>query len=303
MIIEMTPVYWGILAGCVVFIMTVAAVITLLIKGGSIERMREQEKVYETKGEAALRQALLPQPMLYDELIDAAASLPPKPALPPEELAIIGRLVDLLPIDLTRDAKVLYDISSGAPTLGVAYDPRPLWTFLGQQPCTSVQEFGASPIMQPLRDGLRLKIVDKELGRVIGFVSIVDNSPRNLRVGLGDMWFAPNHTQGAATEGIMNDWREEVIFILLQHLFQQKYRRVELLLNVTDPMIHLAQAMGFKQEGVLRKHMIVLGCNRDTAVLSIVNNDWRDGVRAALEKRIYGATTESKQSAIKVKGS
>jgi hypothetical protein len=47
-------------------------------------------------------------------------------------------------------------------------------------------------------------------------------------------------------------------------------------------------------EGVLRKHMIVCGSSRDTAVYSIVNSDWRDCLKAAMETKLYNAPAAAK---------
>lgn len=44
-----------------------------------------------------------------------------------------------------------------------------------------------------------------------------------------------------------------------------------------------AERMGFMNEGVLRKHMIWRDANRDTAVYSLTNSDWRDGAADHLE--------------------
>eukprot|EP00624_Nannochloropsis_granulata_P004378 evm.model.NODE_31844_length_35418_cov_26.680502.7 len=41
--------------------------------------------------------------------------------------------------------------------------------------------------------------------------------------------------------------------------------------------------MGFINEGVLRKHMVWREANRDSALYSLTNSDWRDGAAEHLE--------------------
>ena len=44
-----------------------------------------------------------------------------------------------------------------------------------------------------------------------------------------------------------------------------------------------AERLGFMSEGVLRKHMVWREANRDTALYSLTNSDWRDGAAENLE--------------------
>ncbi|CAM9676866.1 unnamed protein product [Ectocarpus fasciculatus] len=133
--------------------------------------------------------------------------------------------------------------------------------------------------MQPLADGLRFTVFDRETGRVIGMAAILGNEPSCLRTEIGDIWLNPAFRETRALQ--------DVHFLLLSHLFGLGYRRVERRVDAGDTGARInLPAAGFHLEGVLRKHMIVKGCNRDTAMFSMVNSDWRDRAKAALEKML-----------------
>jgi hypothetical protein len=57
-----------------------------------------------------------------------------------------------------------------------------------------------------------------------------------------------------------------------------------------------ALRLGFTFEGVFRKHMINKGLNRDTAYLSITDDEW-PAVKAKLEAYIFADTYTPAQSA------
>jgi hypothetical protein len=67
----------------------------------------------------------------------------------------------------------------------------------------------------------------------------------------------------------------------------RRYRRVEWRCDVENLVAKKAgERMGFHQEGVLRKDRIWREVNRDTAVMSMTNSDWRDGTDEALAARL-----------------
>eukprot|EP00611_Tribonema_gayanum_P001114 TRINITY_DN1083_c0_g1_i5.p1 TRINITY_DN1083_c0_g1~~TRINITY_DN1083_c0_g1_i5.p1 ORF type:complete len:239 (-),score=6.46 TRINITY_DN1083_c0_g1_i5:712-1380(-) len=195
---EMAPQHWGMLAGLLVFWLTVMVVGVLLVRGGSIQRIQEQSRTYETAGPAALQQQLQPRPLLYDELLEAARTLPIKPTVP---ATLLGALVELRVFDPARDTRQLHLVSNGAPTLGLAYDPKPLWQSLGEGPYQDEAAFNQATILQDVSDGARFTVVDKELGKIVGMASLLDNRPSCLRARIGDIWIAPNY--GASSGNVL----------------------------------------------------------------------------------------------------
>lgn len=75
---------------------------------------RLQASIYHEVGPSALKRELKPRPELYDELLEAARTLPKVPA-PPRELC--GRVVTLRTLrEGTDDAAELWEACSGLPT-------------------------------------------------------------------------------------------------------------------------------------------------------------------------------------------
>eukprot|EP00612_Vaucheria_litorea_P007141 CAMPEP_0171483476 /NCGR_PEP_ID=MMETSP0946-20130122/8196_1 /TAXON_ID=109269 /ORGANISM="Vaucheria litorea, Strain CCMP2940" /LENGTH=277 /DNA_ID=CAMNT_0012015911 /DNA_START=29 /DNA_END=859 /DNA_ORIENTATION=- len=269
---EMPPHYLGMLAGVIVFCSTVTVVIFLLVKGGSIKRMMEQTKTYDEAGPEALKQTLMPRLLLYDELIEASKHLPVCPQMPKNKSTLKGKFVKLREYNEKIDCERLFKISNGSPTLGLAYDPTSLWNnSLGENPPKSENDFKATKMMKTEENGRKLVVADVELGKVIGFVSLVDNSPKNLTVKIGYLWIAPNHGK---ENGERVRAAQETLFMLLKHLFSLKYRRVGWEMDSKDQNFSVPQSSGFLLEGILRKNRVMLNSNSDTAVLSVTNSDW-----------------------------
>ncbi|CAN0341450.1 unnamed protein product [Ectocarpus sp. 6 AP-2014] len=288
---EATPQTIGLVMGVVVFCCTLLAILLLLIYGGSFERMRQQAETYNGVGPSALKQSLKPRPELYDELLEAAKKLPRVPAAPPShatgggdivagEGELRGHQVTLRVLRAAEDAERLFEACNGSPAFDQAYDPElALWNLSPHGPFETVQDLKSSPLVQPLADGLRFTVFDRETGRVIGMAAILGNEPSCLRTEIGDIWLNPAFRETRALQ--------DIHYLLLSHLFGLGYRRVERRVDAgdTDARIDLPAA-GFHLEGVLKKHMIVKGCNRDTAMFSMVNSGWRDRAKAALEKML-----------------
>ncbi|CAK4079269.1 unnamed protein product [Aphanomyces euteiches] len=257
-----TYAYAGIVVGFVVFLATLAAVFFLLYCGGSFERM---------KHEAAGMPTSLDQekPQLYDELLEKAASLPLKPAA----FSLDGQFVKLRPLDSMSKSIVgtLFDISSGKALSGIyggkQYDADALiWRFMLSGPYQSVEEFARHRCTEV--DNQRIFVVlDARSDKPIGMFSLFNHSPKDLRVEIGSFWIVPAF-QGTGVH-------REVVFLLLDALFAASYRRVEWRtdgFNVRSRKA--AHGLGFTMEGVLRKHMIVRGANRDTVVFAALNSEW-----------------------------
>ena len=74
----------------------------------------------------------------------------------------------------------------------------------------------------------------------------------------------------------------------MQHAFETlKFHRVEYKTDVLNARSRAAiLKLGAKQEGILRKHMVVAGGRaRDSVYFSIIDDEW-PAVKAGLEKRL-----------------
>ncbi|KAF0708637.1 hypothetical protein AaE_013126 [Aphanomyces astaci] len=223
--------YIGIAVGFVVFAATLGAVFMLLYFGGSFDRMKHEASGMPTSADQV-------KPLLYDDLLQKAASLPLKPAA----YSLDGQFVHIRALESFSDRKAivstLHEISSGKAISGIyggkAFDAdAALWRYMLSGPYETVDDF-----------------------------------ERDLRVEIGAIWLVPAF-QGTGVH-------REVVYLLLDALFREGgYRRVEWRcdgFNVRSRKA--AHSLGFTMEGVLRKHMIAKGANRDTVVFAALNGEW-----------------------------
>ena len=128
-------------------------------------------------------------------------------------------------------------------------------------------------ICDPGPAGLRLVVIDRSTQYIAGMVSILDNSPMDLRCRVGDFWLTPAFQRTHLATAAM--------LALLSHLLgpPMRCRRIEWHCDSRDGRSRKsAERYGFVLEGVLRKHRVdARGCNVDTAVYAMTNSDWRDG--------------------------
>lgn len=206
------------------------------------------------------------------------ASLPRKPA--PVELT--GRRVRLAPLVLERDADALFAISNGRPArLGErqidAYDAEALiWRFMFGGPFASVAE-----LVERLRvdaDGTNSSafcVFDQPTGEPVGVVNYLNNSPADLKVELGGIWYSP-----LVQRSLVNT---EAAYLLLRHAFDLGYRRLEWKCDRLNERSRRAAArIGFTFEGIQEQHYIIKGRSRDTAWFRILASEW-PAIRARLE--------------------
>ena len=197
-----TPQLIGIIAGCIVFSITISVVFYLLYASGSFAKLAEElresgdGRTVNSKVESNSSTLFASQPELYDELIKARSTLPQ--CLEPPVLT--GPKLDIKLFDRSRDTAALVAASDGRAIFGEsAYDPIRLWGWQdmhldskGTAPPegsalnfanTTERYLSASTSVE--QNGCLLKIVDRLLDTAIGMMSLSDNCPRNLSIRIG----------------------------------------------------------------------------------------------------------------------
>lgn len=213
------------------------------------------------------------------DVLGRCARLP----LKPDPVELTGRNVRLGPLDLERDVEPLFAVSNGQPArLGEraigAYDADALiWRYMSGGPFASADGLGAwLRVTAEAANSLALCVYDVLTGAPVGVVNYLNNSPADLKVELGGIWYSPL-AQGTAAN-------TEATYLLLRHAFELGYRRVEWKCDTLNERSRRAAArMGFTFEGIQEYHYIVKGRNRDTAWFRILDRGW-PGVRAHLER-------------------
>jgi N-acetyltransferase len=118
--------------------------------------------------------------------------------------------------------------------------------------------------------------IDRETGRVIGSTRFGNIDHENNRVEIGWTWITPEFQRTHVNS--------EAKYLMLTHAFEVwECVRVELKTDLLNAKSRAAMIrMGAKEEGVLRKHMLMHGGRyRDTVYYSILDSEWPE-VKARL---------------------
>ena len=120
-------------------------------------------------------------------------------------------------------------------------------------------------------------------GEVVGTTRFYDIQKNDRRVAIGYTWLALSAQRTAVNT--------ESKLLLLTHAFELwQCVRVELITDVLNQQSRAAiLRIGAKQEGILRKHMILpTGRIRDSVVFSIIDDEWPE-VKARLHGKLRAA--------------
>ena len=127
---------------------------------------------------------------------------------------------------------------------------------------------------------LAFVVLHKAQGRPVGMTRYLNIEEAHKRLEIGSTWYEPS-----VWAGVVNP---ECKLLLLQNAFEQlKFNRVEFKTDLRNVRSQAAiRKLGAKQEGVLRKHMVVAdGYVRDSVLFSIVSDEW-PAAKAGLEQRL-----------------
>jgi RimJ/RimL family protein N-acetyltransferase len=204
----------------------------------------------------------------------------------PDPFNLEGQYVILKPLDIERDAIPLFEISNGSQInlddrVLKSYDADKLiWRYMVEGPFQNIQkfkEFLLSQVNAP--NGLCLCIFDKLSGRQVGVINLMNNFPAHLKVELGCIWYSPIVQRTFANT--------EATYLIMKHVFELGYRRIEWKCHShNERSRRAALRIGFKFEGIHESHLIVKGCNRDTAWFRLLENEWTE-VKGKLEQILY----------------
>lgn len=120
---------------------------------------------------------------------------------------------------------------------------------------------------------------------IIGSTRYYDISPEHHRLTIGYTWYIVD-VWGTAVN-------PECKLLLLKHAFETLYvNRIELVTDIRNLRSRAAiKKLGAIEEGILRHHMILEdGCIRDTAVHSVIKQEW-PSIKLRLEERLKAVAT------------
>jgi RimJ/RimL family protein N-acetyltransferase len=141
-----------------------------------------------------------------------------------------------------------------------------------------------SSAMQAFKDNQSIPFIifDKQSGLYAGSTRYYQINRNHNRLAIGYSWIG-----NAFKKTGLN---RHVKYLMLEHAFESlSMQRVEFMADtLNEQSIQSILALGAKQEGVLRNHANRLdGTRRDTAVFSILKQEWLEHVKPLLSEKIY----------------
>jgi RimJ/RimL family protein N-acetyltransferase len=208
-------------------------------------------------------------------LVDATPR--PVPARVPHR----GASVELEPLHV-RHAGELWQAAQGADES---------WAYMGYGPFATPAAMRAQvAALASQHDPLAWAVRPHRSGTVDGWLTLMDIQPGNAAIEIGNIWFAPRMQRSRAAT--------EAMFLLMRHAMDDLgYRRLLWKCNALNaPSRRAAARLGFAYEGTLRAHMVVKGRRRDTAMFSILEEEW-PARRAAIEAWLDAANFDAQGQA------
>lgn len=204
----------------------------------------------------------------------------PTPRPLPARVPHRGRAVDLEPLHPRHVPELWRAAEAGTPGGDAS------WAYLGYGPFASeaaLRSFVAG--FATTHDPMAWAVRPHRTGTADGWLTLMDIQPGNAAIELGNIWFPPRLQRSRAAT--------EAMFLLMRHAMEDLgYRRLLWKCNALNaPSRRAAGRLGFTGEGTLRAHLVVKGRRRDTAMFSILEEEWparRAAIAAWLEDANFG---------------
>lgn len=192
-----------------------------------------------------------------------------EPAKRPERVTIPGSYITLTPLSPDHSTQLFALVGGGHAAW--------LWDYMPDGPFPDLDGFTASISEKAVsEDPYYFAIRENSTQSIVGYMSLMRIDTTNRVVEVGGIMFSPRlqRTRGAT----------ESMFLLARYVFESLgYRRYEWKCNALNtPSRRAAERLGFKYEGIFRKHMITKGRNRDTAWFSMLDDEW-PAIKASFE--------------------
>lgn len=196
---------------------------------------------------------------------------------------IVGKWVRLEPLEPKRHLMAIHAVTDGDPIfLKKAYDPQEVWGFQIEGPFNSVDELHESFVFQHHDNQAAFAILQNLNDRLVGVVMLNNDNPQDLSIQI------TSPIAGPSSNGSKEQL--EACFLLLDRLFANGYRRIEISIDSKDNQgSKLADRLGFTFEGCMLKDKIIKESSRDSNIYGMLNSDWDKGAQKMIYKKLYGA--------------
>jgi RimJ/RimL family protein N-acetyltransferase len=189
-----------------------------------------------------------------------------QPVPAPVATTLGGRCVTLEPLNAEKHTLPLWQAVEGHDEI---------WAWLADGPYAA--ETGLHESLQQKQTGsaaVFFAIVPAATGTVAGYASFMRIDSPNGVIEVGNILMSPALQRTTAAT--------EAMYLMARHVFDDLgYRRYEWKCNaLNQPSRRAAMRYGFTFEGIFRQHMVIKGCNRDTAWFSMLDSEWPARKRA-----------------------
>lgn len=182
---------------------------------------------------------------------------------PPTSVTLEGRFVRLEPLSAEKHTASIWQAVWGHDEV---------WDYLGDGPYAYERDLHDAILAKETGNAARffaiVPVTGQNAGEAVGYASLMRIDTLNGVIEVGNVLFSPIlQRTPAATESM---------YLMARYVFDELgYRRYEWKCNaLNQPSRRAADRLGFTFEGIFRQHMIVKGCNRDTAWFAMLDCEW-----------------------------
>lgn len=178
----------------------------------------------------------------------------------PAPIVHIGRFCRLEPLDVSRHGDELWRAFGGHDAL---------WDYMAYGPFQARGSFLAWLVTRAGQaDPMYFAIVSRESGKAVGLTTLMSVRPESGVIEIGHVVYSPGMQRTPVAT--------EAVYLLAKYVFDvRSYRRLEWKCDSANAASRrAAERLGFRPEGIMRKHMVVKNRNRDTAWFSMLDEDW-----------------------------
>jgi RimJ/RimL family protein N-acetyltransferase len=203
--------------------------------------------------------------MARKELPDPAAQQPVGPlvdadtAREPKAVVLKGRFGRVEKLDPARHRADLW---------AALADHDQIWTYMAYGPFADAEAFGLwLEARAGITDPFSYVVIDKA-GHACGIITLMEVRPQMKVIEVGNILLSPVLQRTPLAT--------EAQYLLARYVFETLgYRRYEWKCNALNAASRRAAVrFGFNFEGLFRQHMIIKGCNRDTALYAMLDSEW-----------------------------
>ncbi len=194
--------------------------------------------------------------------VSGAALEKPLNCQAPGPESLVGKRVSLRTIRAEDDAQVLYPLAHGDARGGALWDYMPYGPFPGvAELCAWMQD--CSTKQNPF-----FYVIEDHRHGAVGMCSYLEIQPERGSTEIGHIWFTPGLQRTVEAT--------EAIYLMMSHAFEVLgNRRLQWKCNaLNNSSRQAALRFGFRFEAIAYQHMVVKGCNRDTAYYSLMDHEW-----------------------------